>query len=205
MKRALPLILMTVILSACAAQKGGHKAYLERRGIAPETSIEEFAHCRGYGCKHIDQVSLSKSQWREIDRIFRYTSKTPKAERAKIAKAIGVFETTVGDITGTHVDQYGTFIKLGTYQQDCVDESTNTTIYLDMLESKGFLKHHGVSSPAVRLPIINSGRWPHQAATIIENETSARFVVDSWFHNNGAPAEIVPLKTWKSGWKPEKN
>jgi hypothetical protein len=89
-------------------------------------------------------------------------------------------------------------------QHDCVDESLNTTIYLTLLEQKGLLRHHNVEDPTVRLPIIHSGRWPHQTAVISEIETSKFYAVDSWFHDNGAKAEIVPLRKWKDGWKPKK-
>ena len=27
-------------------------------------------------------------------------------------------------------------------------------------------------------------------------------VIAAWFHDNGFPAEVIPLKNWKNGWKP---
>lgn len=38
---------------------------------------------------------------------------------------------------------------------------------------------------------------------IIETQSQKRYAVDSWFHNNGQPAEIITLEKWKKGWKPK--
>jgi len=203
MRMTLALIALSFGLSACVTPSGGHEAYLTRRGVR-QPSVEQFSHCRGYGCKNIEQVALNKKQWLKVAKAFRPKAKTAEKERAQIAKAIGIFETEVGRMVGTDVDHYGTFKKMGTHQLDCVDESTNTTIYLMLLKEKGLLRYHALNSPQMRVPIIHSGRWPHQTAVITEIENDERFAVDSWFHDNGAPAEIVALKTWKSGWKPEK-
>lgn len=127
---------------------------------------------------------------------------SPEAERERIKTAIGLFEQKVGAKTGTSVDIHGTFFKTGKYQLDCVDESTNTTVYLSLLQQKGLIRFHRVEGPSVRLPLIHAGRWPHQTAVITELNTSEFFAVDSWFHDNGAPAEIISLKEWKEGWKP---
>lgn len=88
-------------------------------------------------------------------------------------------------------------------QHDCVDESLNTTIYLTLLERKGLLKFHSVGTPTVRLPLIHAGRWPHQTATMIDTQSQIPYAVDSWFHDNGFPAEIIALEKWKKGWKPD--
>ena len=73
------------------------------------------------------------------------------------------------------------------------------------MQQKGLLKFHTVQSPTVRLPIIHAGRWPHQTAVISQNKNGQFYAVDSWFQDNGSPAEIVRLETWKDGWKPNKD
>lgn len=203
MKRA-TLILALIMLPSCVISEGAYIEYLLKKEIPPTTE-SSFSHCRGYGCKYIDQVELNKKQWSKVEHAFRPRAKTAEKERAQIAKAIAIFEQEVGTLTGTNVDHYGTFKKLGTHQQDCVDESINTTIYLDLLLQRDLLKHHTIRPPEVRIPIINSGRWPHQTAAIVEIESGEAFAVDSWFHDNGFQAEIVPLKTWRGGWKPEEH
>ncbi len=198
------LFLLTVIaltLSACAAKYENLDDYLAQRHLQ-QPAKDSFQSCRAYGCRFVDHLTLNKKEWAAIDKFFKRKSKTPAQERDKIAKAITQFEIIVGDITGTHSDVEGTFKQTGFYQHDCVDESTNTSIYLRVLEARGHIKHHTIEPPAVRLPG-DTGRWPHQAALITEIETGDSYVVDSWFHKNGEAPEILPLKEWKQGWKPD--
>lgn len=44
--------------------------------------------------------------------------------------------------------------------------------------------------------------WPHTTAVISETVSGRRFAVDSWFHDNGQPPEIVALDIWRWGWSP---
>ena len=129
----------------------------------------------------------------------------------KYPKQSKFLKQNIGALTGTKNDKRGTFrlyqdnapsTKL--FQQDCIDESTNTTIYLALLESMELLKFHKPSFPTSRQPLFNGNGWWHQTATIIDTTTDEKFAVDSWFFDNGAPAAIVPLKEWKAGWRPPK-
>lgn len=196
------IVILSLIIVGCSVSEDSHKAYLIKKNV-PLSADNQFSHCRAYGCKEIDRVALSKKQWHKIERTFHPHAKTAEIERKQIAKAIAVFEQEVGKLTGTKVDHYGTFKKLGTHQQDCVDESVNTTIYLDLLMQRGLLKFHSVQSPEARFPLIHAGRWPHQSAVITELENAKSYAVDSWFHDNGYDAEVIPLSEWKRGWKPE--
>jgi hypothetical protein len=89
-------------------------------------------------------------------------------------------------------------------QLDCVDESTNSTTYLRMMERDGLLRYHRVGSRAARA---RSGGfiigWPHFTAVIEEIASGEKWAVDSWFRNNGEPPEVVPLSLWRTGWEPE--
>ena len=202
MKKRTSLIIAMLALNACTS---GHKditTYLLERGI-PSPTKDTVYSCRAYGCQHIDAITIPEKDWKTIDRIFRPPSKSPEQERERIAKTIATFEKGIGKITGTEKDIGGTFKKTGIYQQDCVDESINTSIYLSTLAQRGLLKFHTIGSPTSRVPIVHAGRWPHQTAVIQEKETENFFAVDSWFHDNGLPPEIIPLKEWKAGWKPD--
>ncbi|MCB1652157.1 MAG: hypothetical protein KDI46_08900 [Alphaproteobacteria bacterium] len=204
MKRLAFLTITLPLLSACAGTTDpNYQYYLQKKGL--DTPIpQHFQHCHGYGCKHISVVNFTQNDWQEFEKLFSPPPPNAAAERKRIARAIALFEQKVGRITGTDEDIWGTFQKTGPYQLDCVDESTNTTIYLSLLEQEGLLRFHRIEAPTARVPILHAGRWPHQTALISETDTSRFFVVDSWFHNNGELPEIVPLKDWKAGWKPEK-
>lgn len=205
MKKTLSLTAALITLSACGtAPYSSSQYYLNSKGMSEQTPYA-FEHCHGYGCKFVSNVSFTEQDWRDIASVFRPAPKTPEAERAAIKPAIALFEQKAGTYTGTHEDKWGTFRTTGAYQHDCVDESTNTTVYLMLLEQKGLLKHHKIEPPTARVPLLHAGRWPHQTALISEIETSKFFAVDSWFHDNGAPPEIVPLREWKEGWKPERS
>lgn len=198
---ALAIICITS-LNACAMNEYAQNS-LMRKNIKI-TSTETFPHCHSYGCDKKTQISFSDQDWRDIGAIFTPSPQTPEQERRAIAHAIGTFEKLAGKKAGTNNDKGGTFRRMmaeGT-QLDCVDESLNTTIYLTLLDRKDLLKFHSVGAPEVRLPLIHAGRWPHQTATIIETQSQTAYATDSWFHDNGFPAEIVTLDQWKTGWEP---
>lgn len=203
MKKACTLIAI-LLLAACASAdtQSGYRAYLAKKGIAA-AAPDAFAICRGYGCRHIDRdLQLTAQDWQEIGLLFLPPPGDAEDERRRIAGAIGLFEQKTGALAGTAEDVAGTYRQLGDYQLDCVDESVNTTVYLSLLEQKGHLRFHAIGTPTARLPLFSGRLGPHQSAVIIENDTGAHFAADSWFHDNGQPAAIVPLGSWLKGWRP---
>jgi hypothetical protein len=86
---------------------------------------------------------------------------------------------------------------------DCIDHSTSTTRLLKLLEARGSLRWHQVLEPEVRnWALVFPAHW----SAAIEEKTGGeaqRFVVDSWFVDNGQPAVILPLAEWKEGAGPD--
>lgn len=200
LKKTLPLLL----LGACALAPATPESYLAAHGL-PAATLRNFPHCYNYGCDKVADVSLNAQEWSAIDALFSPPSRNAEDERAQIAKAVGLFERIVGAKTGTQADIHGTFGHIGPFQQDCIDESTNTTVYLSLLAQRHLLRFHNASAPDTRSPLFLSGRWPHRTAVIVENDSHTPYAVDSWFHDNGSDAEVLPLALWKDGWKPEQN
>lgn len=197
------LFLVPLCLSACVSQDfKTYDRYLASKHLPPVT-VEEFPHCQNYGCPIYKLVSLNPKSWEEIGKIFTPASQSAEEERSRLGQAVGLFERKVGPLTGTDVDVGDTFKKTGDGQLDCVDESTNTTIYLDLLRQKGWLKFHAIEQPHIRLPITGGGYWIHQTAVIRDLRTNELYAVDSWFDDNGSPAYVVPFESWRTGWKPE--
>ena len=194
----IPLILM---LGACTTAPNPSIVY--QRQNLPYPSIENFPHCRSYGCSKIDMVKLSTAEYETIKTIFT-TNTTPSQEKQNIRRAIAAFEKIVGGITGTSADIRGTYVRLGHMQHDCIDESTNTTTYLTLLDTMSLLKFHTVNALTSRPPILSGRLGPHRTAVITETSNGVKFAVDSWFHDNGVKPEIIELKKWKRGWHPEK-
>lgn len=206
MNKKIILYTLALTLSGCASTSDSihdYRSFLHNKGV-DTIETAKFNHCRGYGCDVIDTIIFNESQWKELDYMFTPPSKTAEQERKRIAIAIGWFERQVGKLNGTDKEIHGTFKKLGKNQHDCVDESSNSTVYMSLMEQRGHLKFHKVRKPQVRAPFFGGGNWPHMTAVITETATGEEFAVDSWFENNGYPAHIALLEEWTWGWKPEK-
>jgi hypothetical protein len=124
---------------------------------------------------------------------------TPYEERRAVAYAIGWIERRVGDAVGTATDRPGMdFAASGDpTQQDCVDEATNTTSYMLILERNGLLKYHTVERPfAKENPLRGVAGWPHWTAILRETATAQRWAVDSWIYANGENPAIVEAEKW---------
>ena len=209
MTRPLPafflLTALLTIMAACAAGPQAELSPAEKYFVIQKLPVPEegnIPHCHGYGCKHRATVELDEAEWAEIASGFAGIENAA-AERAAVSEAIGAFERVVGRKAGTGDDRKGTYVRLGTHQHDCIDESSNTTIYLYLLQKRGLLRFHDLYGPTTRLPLIGGRIGPHRSAVITERGSGNRYAVDSWFHDNGRAAEIVPLGRWRRGWQPD--
>ncbi len=199
MRIVIPLLGL-LILSGCVAPSKDVDTYLYLTNIR---SVEPnaFDICHAYGCQRQQRVNADETFWNSINSVFTPTPTSGVEERERIAEAIGVFERYVGPRTGTDTDTHGTYYEYGEDQMDCIDESTNTTVYLKLLDKQGYLKFNEITSVEARSPV-KTGRWWHQTATVRDLETGQRYAIDSWFENNGYPAYVVPYEIWDTGWKP---
>ncbi|QQG36998.1 MAG: hypothetical protein HYS17_04320 [Micavibrio aeruginosavorus] len=196
-------LLFCGLLAACSASSGparDYRPYLAEKGIHA-ISPQAIPHCHGYGCRLKSYATLSQTEEKKIALLFKPQMDAGQ-ERAALAQAIGLFETFIGAKTGTGTDVAGTYVRLGNDQHDCVDESVNATIYLDLIKQKNWLRHHDVSTISTRIPLVGGGMGFHQTAVIVERGSGRRYAVDGWFHDNGHKAEIVPLDDWLYGWHP---
>lgn len=202
-------LMLPLLLAACTAAPAPgdphpYEDYLNHKELQLPNP-DHFQHCSAYGCVTKQDVSLTKKEWARIAAAFKGV-KSAAAERKAISKAVGEMEKIVGTKTATETDVAGTFDQIGRGQLDCVDESTNTTITLAMMEDKKLLKYHRVSAPLARTLATTLGNgilWPHQTAVIYENDTGTAYAVDSWFRDNGFPADVVATSDWIYGWSPD--
>lgn len=88
-------------------------------------------------------------------------------------------------------------------RMDCVDNSSNTTTYLHVLQDIGQLTGWEVSLPEVRhLFNVTAIHW---TAVIIDQESGLPWSVDSWYRPNGHLPLVMPLQSWindKKAWEP---
>ncbi len=192
-----------VLLSGCAeglrsgpelikALPDNHKYY---RG--------DFRLCHGYGCRIKTRTYISSDEWKTVQVLFQKIE-TASQERTAIANALGKIEYIVGERTGTSQDRAKAPIILSDNTQlDCVDESINTTNYIQFLIHDDLLKFHTLHERPAHRGTFVDGLWPHNAAVINDVTTGQDYVMDSWFRDNGKPAYIVPLQEWVDGWQPK--
>ncbi len=163
----------------------------------------QFSMCHGQGCKEVEQLSLNDQEWQKISAHFQPPAQSALQERQQIALAIAEFEKIVGAKTGTDRDKARLFEHMGSPGQlDCIDESTNTTVYLMILKKHDLLRWHEPMDHVTRGFFIFG--WPHSSAAMRETRHPEReYAVDSWFEDNGKPPHIIPLEQWRDGWEPQ--
>jgi hypothetical protein len=124
---------------------------------------------------------------------------TAAEERRAVAYAIGWIETRVGHAIGTKDDRPGMdFAASGDpTQQDCVDEATNTTSYMLVLQNHGLLKHHTVGTPFSKDDYTRGvAGWTHWTGVLKETASGQRWAVDSWIYGNGENPAIDEVESW---------
>ena len=176
-------------------------------GIMPADKITEptpgrYSVCFDHSCTSIVTNSLSQDEWRLATAHLQTPVLSAGDERLAIARSIAVFEDIVGRHTGTYRDKGRNLPGFGQPGQlDCIDESTNTTTYLRLLERGGLLRHHRVLERSTRFGLFVG--MPHTTAVIEETASGDRYAVDSWFLDNGQPPYIARLEVWKAGGAPD--
>lgn len=182
------------MLGACATGINPDKYNAEK------TTRESFKLCHGYSCTYKSAAGFSDDEWKRIVKIF--PAKTAEEERSKIGRAIAMMEGFSGAKTGTSADlPMAVSFKENNYQLDCIDETVNTTHYIEFLQGAGLLKFHEITEPTHRGYFID-GRWPHNTAVVREKDSGMLFVVDSFYRANGEEPYILPRQDWLAGWKP---
>ena len=168
--------------------------------VITDPTPARFSICYNNTCTSVKQLSLTSEQWQRVRTIFSTGITSAKSEREHIRQAIALLETMIGSMSGTSGDLAKNAGGALEGQMDCIDESTNTTIYLRMMKQDGLLKFHTVDDRETRGFFITG--WPHTTAVISESGTERRFAVDSWFLKNGEPPYIIPIAEWNNGWQP---
>jgi hypothetical protein len=163
---------------------------------------DRYTICFDHSCTTVVTDSFTQDEWETATQALRKPAATAVDERQAIARSIAVFEDIVGRHTGTSRDKGGNLRGIGQPGQlDCIDESTNTTTYLRLLEHAGLLRWHRVLEPSTRFGLFVG--MPHTTAVIEDTGTGERYAVDSWFRDNGQPPYIARFDLWKAGSTPQ--
>lgn len=165
--------------------------------IGTDEQVARIDVCYDFGCASRKRVYIFDTEWQPVAALLR-GSTSAADERARLARALGLMEDLVGEVTPTGADRAGNAHEGGgdSGQMDCVDESTNATTYLDLFAAQHLLRFHRVRERVYRAPLLIDQHW---AAQVEETGSGRRFAVDSWFRDNGEPALVLPLGDWEQG------
>ena len=186
-----------------------------RPGGPPELHFKEYKAepprgntitvCHAHGCQKQETFTFSATDIRDVGTLMDYVRNgdTPEGERRAIAYAVAWMERRVGPATGTAGDRASLGFMNASGQLDCVDEATNATSYLMVLQSNGLMRHHFVIRPFSKASFF---KWPHFAAMMQERRTGKVYAVDSGVGPNGSNPAITLASQWyiaESGTAPE--
>ncbi|QQS10067.1 MAG: hypothetical protein IPK69_05460 [Phycisphaerales bacterium] len=185
---------LAVVVASLASISGC--THTGRRIVTPPIELHAIPIQWGVGGNRTDTFGISDTQWTAIEQTMRDGHESPDAERRAIATTIAMIEQIAGRQTPTNADRRRGHNQLGDPgQMDCVDESSNTTRYLDLLAQHDLIVHHDVLDPVWRAKILVFN--PHRTAVIEEHDTKENFVIDSWMWDNGMPPAVQPLSVWR--------
>lgn len=197
---------LAMALAGCGATTGlvsePPTIYLAARGLIASPSPERYSFCVDHGCGQVLRARLAPADWETVTAPLRARPADAAAERIALAEAVGRFEGATRRTLRLRPDLPGTYPgAFAPDQNDCVDETSNTTTLLLMLDGAGLLRFHAVGPPARRGAFVDVA-LPHRSATIRERAGGQRYALDSWFRPSGIPADLAPLEAWLKGWTP---
>jgi hypothetical protein len=153
--------------------------------------------CFNYGCQSRATVVFSEAFLAGLT----HTGSDAQSERQWLSEAIGKMYQEAASQSPIGADKGGNYADEAVYgKMDCIDHSRTTTRFLQLLAARGMLYWHVVKQIETRHLWLIFAR--HDSAVIEEKASGQRYVVDSWFVDNGQPAVILPLEAWKKGAGP---
>jgi hypothetical protein len=174
-------------------------AVIALAAAAPARAEQEATLCYNYGCSAHAAISFSSEDLKRIQAAFSDVA-DPAAERHAIATAMGLFYATAATQSPIWRDRGGNLDdEEADGRMDCIDHSTNTTTWLELLDERGWLRYHRVGERVRRGRFVIFEHW---SARIVEADSRAEFAVDTWFLDPGHPATIYPLREWLGGAHP---
>jgi hypothetical protein len=177
-------VIVAAAVAGCAASK------TPRHAIALDNVPIQY----GGGGAVRKTFRITPDQWSAICKLLA-SADTAAEERLALCGAIGRIEQIAGEQTITWMDkaQNGRSGPTEQGQLDCIDESTNTNAYLSLFEQRDLLRWNRVVEIAWRAPRLFD---THRTAVVEDLADGRRYVIDSWFTDNGHDAKTQPLDDW---------
>jgi hypothetical protein len=192
-------VVLVAALAGCAAQSlSTHDGWYESFKARPPAGGRIHV-CHGFTCRLVTRVDLSDAELQQITAPLAVPAADAAGERTMISRSVQAFETVIGRRVGTSADRGGLNFGGHASQMDCIDEATNTTSLLLLLEERGHLRHHRPMHPVSR-GLFLDGRYPHNTAVVAETRPPitprTQWAIDSWPAANAEPPVIQRLDRW---------
>lgn len=130
--------------------------------------------CFDYGCSSEVGVWFDEYTMSRVKMLLGSPSDAA-AEREALVRALGELYRAAGAQSPIHADRAGNLLDAGVAgRMDCVDHSTTTTRFLNLIEERAWLRFHRVRDPARRQRLI----FQHFSAVIEELEAHLLGSVD---------------------------
>ena len=173
-------------LGGCTYREAGPPEAHFKEFDAKPPKADSVTVCHAYGCKAQTQVTFTANDVAELSLVMMSVPRDDSAreERRALAHAIGWMERRVAPAVGTATDRPSMDFRGSgdRSQQDCVDEATNATSYLLVLDRHGLIRRHAVERPFAKDAV---GRWTHWAALVRDKDSGELFAIDSSASANG--------------------
>ena len=183
--------------------------------------------CFNYGCQTEARIRYSDPQLEAVERLLAGAEDAAR-ERALLALVIGQLYGWAGQQSAIRNDRGGDYADDAVYgRMDCIDHAESTTRLLRLLETRGWLRFHRVQEVVRRSRFVLDQHFSavveeieaplsaHTAApaplavaapgpaALVTGRPGVRFVVDSWYYDNGMAAVVLPLDQWLEGAGPD--
>lgn len=184
----LPLLLLGVGAGGCA-----HEPLAEE----PAMRLDAVPFSWGTGGAFTTSLRIDDGAWADVTGAFRPEPQTPPAERLAIARAVHRLQLVACEQTPVkHAMGFSEVDSAGQGRMDCVDCSTATTRFLQLLDQQGLIRRHEVMQALWRYA---GGVLPvHRGAVIRDRATGERFVVDPWLAPYRDAPAVIALDRWKA-------
>ncbi len=147
--------------------------------------------CSAYGCKTQQKFTFSDRFIEAMKKLYTDLGVSDGfSERQFIKKAIAAMEKESMVSLGLKDDRpsIDLFGNGDPGQLDCVDEATNSTSFLLILNDAGLIKHHRILGPIWKGGLT---RWTHYAALIEDRKTKVQYAIDSGVTKQGGEPYII--------------
>ena len=159
--------------------------------------------CFNWSCARKDIMAFTASDMALIKTRIATCSGSSLYDRLQQVR-IGIWQMEL--LAQTHQPLLANDLAINDFEEavsgrmDCVDNTSNTTTFLNILRDIGGLSGWTVSSPKVRNRFDLTG--VHWTAVITDKETGAPWSVDSWYRPHGHLPMVMPLRDWSNEEKP---